>query len=52
MFNLKNTVLRSLILKTVFFYQEHSYWEVLIQEHTGTLISRTLIPESFNSRTD
>ena len=49
MFNLrKPTVLRSLILKTVFFFkirlefkfQEHSYREVSIQEQNRILISR------------
>ena len=49
MFNLKKTVLRSLILKTVVFFkirlefkfQEHSYREVSIQQQTRILISRT-----------
>ena len=58
MFNLKKTiVLRSLILKTVFFkirlefkFQGHSYREVSIQEQTRILISRTSWKFFFFSR--
>ena len=35
-----------------FKFQAHSYREVSIQEQTGILMSRTLIPGSFNTRTD
>ena len=39
-------------IRLEFKFQEHSYLEVSIQEQTGILISITLIPGSFNSRTD